>query len=104
MKTPLVDRISFAKIVTVLGVTCLVSVGLCGAGVAFSSGGNRAGLLGNLSGLMLVSGTVTFWLSLLGLAVIIPLWIVLALIAGPARNEAPRPFYDSDDRDKPGGT
>lgn len=82
MSAPLVDRIPFAKIVTVLGVICVVSVGLCGAGVAFSASSYRAEWLGHFSGFMLVSGIASFWGSLLGLFLMGALWLILTIAKG----------------------
>jgi hypothetical protein len=79
---PLVDRIPFAKIVIALAVICVVSVGLCGVGIAFSTPAYGTRVFGHLSGWMLASGIVCFWASLLGLAVSIAVWVILAIAKG----------------------
>lgn len=81
MTTPLVDRIPFSKIVTVLATCAGVGVGLCGVGAAVGAAtkfsGTGAG--GFVMSLLLIPGTVLFWGSLLGLVLVCVLWAVLAI-------------------------
>jgi len=82
MKTALVDRIPFTKIVTVLAICAGVAVGLCGVGLAIGfgtkfSGSGTGGLAMNL---FLIPVGVLFWGSLLGLVLVFFLWVVLAIV------------------------
>jgi hypothetical protein len=82
MKTPLVDRIPFTKIVVVLAICAGVAVGLCGVGFAIGlgtkfSGSGAGGLAINL---FLIPGGILFWGSLLGLVLVFLLWVVLAIV------------------------
>jgi hypothetical protein len=81
MKTPLVDRIPFTKIVTVLAICAGGAVGLCGVGFAIGLGTKFSGTgSGGLAmELFLIPGGVLFWGSLLGLVLVFVLWVVLAI-------------------------
>ena len=80
MKKLLVDRIPFAKLLTVLAVTILVGLGLCGVGFAGESGSTGHSALQVAAGVALVIGAAGFWLSLLGIVVTFVVWIVAAII------------------------
>jgi hypothetical protein len=80
MTTPLVDRIPFAKIAIVLAVLMMIGLGLCGVGLVVSDGGNRTGLLGFAFQALMILGSASFWLSLLGLIVLLPVWVIMSIV------------------------
>ena len=95
MSKPLVDRIPFPKIFTVLAIVLGISLGLCGLTTFVSLGaGNGRSLLMTLG--ILELGAIV--LSLVGLLVTVVAWIVLAPVAGFSRKESDtqRLFDDAD--------
>ena len=74
MGTPLVDRIPFARIVTVMAIVFCIALGLCGVDVMFDQNSYRSGLSNFL--FLLVA------FDAIGLIVTIAVWIVLAIVKG----------------------
>jgi hypothetical protein len=77
VKKHLVDRIPFSKIATVLAVSLIISLGLCGVGLTADNQPSSARLLARILHLALSVGLIAFWVSLLGLTLLIILFIVL---------------------------
>jgi hypothetical protein len=87
MKAPLVDRIPFAKVAVVMAAVMIVGLGLCGVGMVVSNGGNKGGPLGSIFVALLVAGGACFWLSTLGLILLVPLWAILAIVKAVNRDQ-----------------
>ena len=109
MNKPLVDRIPFAKIVTVLAVVFGIALGMCGLTAALSSramGGN-GGALRSIQMFVISMGVlelIALLLSAAGLLVTVVAWVVLAAVGSLSRKgtEPQRLFDDSDDEKKSG--
>jgi|GEM_PF-3149007 len=94
MSQPLVDRINFAKIVTILAIIFGVSLGLCGLTYAASDRSD--------GGFIIVFGLIelaAMALSLLGLIGIILLWVATSIFGNLSlsRND-PQKLFDNSDR------
>jgi len=79
MSERLVDRIPFAKIITVLAVVFGISLGLCGVTFVISSGGGRGG------GFLIGLGTlelVALGVSIAGLVLACVVWVTLSIFGG----------------------
>ena len=87
MNKALVDRIPFTRMATVFAVSMILSVGMCAVGASVSDGGNKAGFVGGLFGLVMSLGLITFWLAALGLVLIVPTWIVLSITKALGRRD-----------------
>jgi hypothetical protein len=103
MSKPLVDRIPFAKIITVLAIAFGVSLGLCGLNLVLSVNGERlpqpfTQLLG-ITSFAEIAGIV---LSALGLVVTVILWVVLSITSrfGPTDSGQQQLYEGKDDGDK----
>jgi hypothetical protein len=95
MSVPLVDRINFAKIVTVLAVVFGISFGLCGLAFLVSSGSSSA------AGFLMSMGMVelaVMGVSAAGLVLTVIVWVALAVITS-FRETARRPQKLFDDAD-----
>jgi hypothetical protein len=93
LSEPLVDRVNFAKIVTVLAVTFGISLGMCGLTWALSSKMSDGG------GFLIPFGIlelIAMGLSALGLVVTVILWVVASIAAGHGggKNEGPQKLFD----------
>jgi hypothetical protein len=95
MSKPLVDRIPFARIVTVLAIVFGVSLGLCGMTWIISSGnGSGVGLLIGLGMLELVAMA----LSAAGLVLTLVVWVILAAIGSFGKNASqPQKLFGEED-------
>jgi hypothetical protein len=83
LSTPLVKRIPFAKIATVLALTFGIALGLCGVTVFVSSsiGSRRAESLGVLELAAMI-------LSAAGLVLTLILWVILAIVASFSQGDS----------------
>jgi hypothetical protein len=105
MKDRLVDRLPFARIVTVLAVAFGVALGLCGLNLAMATGGvfRSAGQVGSSilvgAGLLEVAVLV---LSGVGLLLTVVVWVVASAVSGASGNgsEPQRLFEGEKDEDK----
>ena len=98
MSKPIVDRIPFAKIVTVLAVAFGLGVGLCGLDFLLASHGigksHEEFGVGPLDGVSLA----TMFLSAIGLVIATILWVVLAAVGSFSRkNSEPQRLLDKKD-------
>ena len=71
-REPLVDRIPFGMLATVLTIAMILSVGMCATGASLSDGGNNTGFAGGLFAIVMKLGLITFWLAALGLLLLFP--------------------------------
>jgi len=97
MSTPLVDRVPFAKIVTVLAIAFGVSLGLCGLNQVLVSGG--AGERSTVGDQLLTIGAilefVVMALSSVGLVLTCIAWVVLSAIgAFRQQDQEPQRLFD----------
>jgi hypothetical protein len=74
---PLVDRIPFAKIVTMLAVVFGISLGMCGLMGVFSA---RLGSAQEVAVVFGVLGAGGILISVVGLVATIALWVVLSVV------------------------
>lgn len=101
MSKPLVDRIPFAKIVTVLAIAFGIGLGLCGLSAVLPSSGEGF----HLNPLSLPSVLIMV-LSFLGLIMTLIVWIITRAIGGfSAKGSSPQTLFgnsdeDSDNRDQ----
>jgi hypothetical protein len=96
MSKPLIDRIPFAKIVTVFAILFAVSLGLCGLTFALSMGRNR---VANVFMSFGVLELIAMALSAAGLVLTSAVWVALAII-GSFQDKVSQPqklFGDEDD-------
>jgi hypothetical protein len=93
MRTRLIDRIPFAKIVIGLAIAFLVSLGLCGMTFALSRGGSSG--FANLGILELLAMA----LSAAGLIVTAIVWVIVAAVSsfGEKVSQPQKLFDDEDD-------
>jgi hypothetical protein len=77
MKKQLIDRIPFSRIALILSVTALISLGSCGISLTIDSPSSRKHFLGKLSEVLIMAGVAGFWLSMLGLVLLLIFFIVL---------------------------
>jgi hypothetical protein len=93
MSERLVDRVNFAKIVTVLASIFGIALGLCGVTFLVSSGGN--GTAGFFIGLGVLELAV-MGLSAVGLVVTVIVWVIASIAAGRGgrRSEGPQKLFD----------
>jgi len=100
MRTPLVDRIPFSKIVTVLAVAFGISLGLCGL-TFFVSSARRGGAGDSLFvGLGLLE-LVAMVLSAAGLLLTVVAWVTLAVVSSfQEKVSQPLKLFDDDDDTK----
>ena len=100
MSERLIDRIPFAKIVTVLAIVIAISLGLCGVTFFISSGGGRGGgfLIG--FGMLELAANV---LSAVGVVATIVVWIALSVFdnCNHKESEPLRLFDDKKDKNQP---
>lgn len=98
MSEPLLDRIPFAKIVTVLAIVFGVSLGLCGVTFLVSSGGSSGA--GFLIGLGVVE-LAAMGLSAAGLILTIVVWVTLAAVRSfGGKVSQPQKLFDAEDDTK----
>jgi len=90
---------TFAKVVTVLAIVFVLSLGLCGLSAAVSSASSGQN---DVYAATLVIGLVGMLLSGLALLITLPLWLIVALASGSSRNaaEPQKLFDDKNDNDK----
>jgi ABC-type dipeptide/oligopeptide/nickel transport system permease component len=94
MSKPLIDRIPFTRIVTVLAIVFGVSLGLCGLTLVVSNGADGAGFLMGLGMLELIAMA----LSALGLLLTLVAWVTLAVIGSfQAKVSQPQKLFDKED-------
>jgi hypothetical protein len=98
LRTPLVDRIPFAKIVCLLAAVFIASLVLGGVTATTTSA-----MWGGPLSFLIQGSAILMMGSSMGLGAAIPLWIVLAFLASPGRVETQRLFYDRDVQNKRGG-
>jgi hypothetical protein len=84
MSEPLVDRIPFAKIITVLAIIFGVSLGLCGMTAFISS---REGASGNYFVVFGIIELIAMAGSAAGLILTTIVWVVLSMIRPGGRND-----------------
>lgn len=97
MSKPLVDRVPFAKIVTVLAIAFGVGVGLCGLSAVLPSSGEpfRVNSLSLPSLLIMV-------LSFIGLIITLIVWVITRAISGfsvKGSSSSPRTLFGNSDED-----
>jgi len=98
MRGRLVDRIPFAKIVTVLAIVFGVSLGLCGVTFVLSSGGGRGGSFFVGLGMMELAAII---LSAAGLALILVVFVALSIFGGFSEKVSqPQKLFDDEDDTK----
>ncbi len=109
MNKPLVDRIPFGKIVTVLAACFGVGLGLCGVNFFISS--HSIGESGRAFGVraLFAFSSLLVLLSFLGLTIVLLVWAVLAIAGNlkQSENESQGLFEKSDETkrdDHRGGT
>ena len=78
MDEPLVDRVNFAKVITVLAVTFGISLGLCGLTAVLSSQTRGSGTVLIFIGILEL---IVIGLSALGLVVTVIVWVVASIAA-----------------------
>jgi hypothetical protein len=96
MSERLVDRIPFAKIITVLAIVFGISLGLCGVTAVLSSGDYIGGSFLNGLGILVAAGIL---LSAAGLALMVVVFVTLAIF-GSFSGEVSQPvklFAEEDD-------
>ena len=105
MKDRLVDRLPFARIVTVLAVAFGVALGLCGLNLALSTGGvfRNAGQVG--SSILVGSGMIEIAVMVLsgfGLVLTVVVWVVASAVSQDGGNgsEPQRLYEEEKDEDK----
>jgi amino acid transporter len=100
MSKPLVDRIPFAKILVVLAVVFVLSLGTCGltASLSSSSHSQQNGYV-----VVMIAGLAGTLLSGLGVLVTTIIWVIMSVAASSSRkNSAPqRLLDDKDDEQQP---
>jgi len=97
MDEPLVDRVNFAKVITVLAVTFGISLGLCGLTAVLSSQTRGSGTVLIFIGILEL---IVIGLSALGLVVTVIVWVVasIAAVHGGGKSDGPQKLFgDSDD-------
>jgi len=87
------SRITFAKVVVVLAIVFVVSLGLCGLSVALSSA--SAGQ-GTVYIVMLFAGAAGMLIAGLSLFVTLVLWAIVAIVRSSRRKAAEPPRTPSD--------
>jgi cytochrome bd-type quinol oxidase subunit 2 len=108
LSQPLVNRIPFAKIVTVLAIVFGVALGTCGVtfvvGLATDGSANRA--LSSVVGVLAPVELIVLALSAIGLVFTLAAWVILTITANVTRraNEPQRIFDDRDGDDKKGSS
>jgi hypothetical protein len=96
MRKRLVDRIPFAKIVLVLAVALILSIGSCGLSIFLTSAPLRA--VGGQLGLI---GLVGFLGSLAGLVLTCLTWAILAIVGSFGEKVSqPQKLFDEEDDTK----
>ena len=81
MQRPLIDRIPFTRITTILAITIGVSVGLCGIGLdAARSRSDHSTLLGSVGRYAIPIGVTAFWACILCLILTFVVWLALTII------------------------
>lgn len=94
MSKPLVDRIPFAKIVTVLAIGFGVALGLCGLTGALST--MARGNVGFLGPLVIIE-LGAMLLCAVGLVLTVVVWVVAAIIdKSTHKGSDPRRLFDDD--------
>lgn len=79
MGEPLVDRVNFARIVTVLAIVFGISIGMCGLTAVFSS------RLGGAESIAVALGfieLIAMGLSALGLVLTVVVWVIASIFKG----------------------
>jgi hypothetical protein len=79
MDEPLVDRVNFAKIVTVLAIVFGISVGMCGLTAVFSARSPGGESMAVVFGIIEL---VAMGLSALGLVVTVIVWVIALIFKG----------------------
>jgi quinol-cytochrome oxidoreductase complex cytochrome b subunit len=94
----LVDRIPFAKIITVLAIVFGISLGLCGVTAVLSSGGNIGGSF--LVGLGILV-TAAILLSIAGLLLTLLVFVTLSIFGSFGEKASqPQKLFDAEDDTK----
>ncbi len=96
MSKPLVKRIPFAKIVLILAVVFLVSLGLCGLTVFLSSSGHMNSDPFTSFGILEL---IAMLLSLAGLLITLFFWALFAIVGsfGHSTSQTEQPFHELDE-------
>jgi len=96
MNKPLVDRIPFAKIVTVLAIVFGVSLGLCGLTFVVSSGGsNGGGFIWGLGWLEFAAMAI----SATGMVLTVVVWVILSAVSSfGSKASQPQKLFDEEDK------
>ena len=98
MSERLIDRIPFAKIITVLAIVFGISLGLCGVTAVLSSGGNIGGSFLNGLGILVAAGIL---LSLAGLVLTCAVWVTLSVFGSFSEKVSqPQKLFDEEDDTK----
>jgi hypothetical protein len=98
MSRPLVDRIPFAKIVTILAIVFGVALGLCGATLGLAN--SRSDFIFAKDQFLIPAGIIeiiVMALSAVGLLVTVIAWVVLGITSGFSRSGAePQKLFDDE--------
>jgi O-antigen ligase len=96
LSEPLVDRVNFARIVTVLAVTFGISAGLCGLTAVLSSQARGSG-----SALIFIGALelIVMALSALGLVLTVIAWVVASIAGGggSGKHDGPQKLFENSD-------
>jgi membrane protein implicated in regulation of membrane protease activity len=99
MSKRLVDRIPFAKIITVLAIVFGISLGLCGVTFVLSMGGGRSGG-GFFVGLGILE-LVALGVSMAGLLLTLLVFVTLSIFGGFSEKVSqPQKLFDQEDDTK----
>jgi hypothetical protein len=99
MSDRLIDRINFAKIVTVLAIVFGVSLGLCGVTAALASQMRGSGDFLLPMGIIEL---IAMGLSAVALVVTVVVWVIASIVGGPGSGSADKGplklFEDAEDK------
>jgi quinol-cytochrome oxidoreductase complex cytochrome b subunit len=96
MTNPKGKIFTFAKVVTVLAIVFILSLGMCGLSAAISSASSGQN---DIYAVTMVIGLVGMVVSGLAVFVTLPLWLIVALASGSSRKAAePQKPYDGNDK------
>jgi membrane associated rhomboid family serine protease len=94
----LVDRVNFAKIVTVLAITFGISFGLCGATLVFSSQMRGSGSILIFIGILEL---IVMGISALGLLLTVIVWVIASAVGNFGKNASePQKLFDDSKNDE----
>lgn len=97
MPTPLVDRVNFAKIITILAIVFGVSLGLCGLTYAASIKVPGDGQWIIIFGILELAAIL---LSAIGLVITVIVWIVASATGYRGSSNDPQKLFDDSDDEK----